>query len=258
MHVRSAVLLAVQHRRPGVLVRLHARPGDLLELLQRPLDLLPRRRVLLRPGDHPGFVRVLELQRIGHRRHLVRVAPQHLDLLALRAQVVALPQQVLGRFRGAAGAVAEELNQHRRSCAARQARVGWPPDGPAPAPYRRCPCRCSPSARSGSRWRRFSPPPTSARCSSAASAVHTRVLRMARRSSSDVVSPAICALLRHFSASSSVVLTWSTARRLGGSWAGMGGGARGRPLRGSALPQQRLGDRRGRGAPSPASMYHID
>ena len=61
MHVRSPVLLAVQHRRPGVLVRLHARPGDLLELLQRPLDLLPRRGVLRPPGDHPGFVRVLEL-----------------------------------------------------------------------------------------------------------------------------------------------------------------------------------------------------
>ena len=119
VHVRSTVLLAVQHRRPGVLVRLHARPGRLLELLQRPLDLLPRRGVLRRPGDHPGFVRVLELQRVGHRRHLVRVAPQNLDLLALRAQVVALPQQVLGRFRGAAGAVAEELNQHRRSRAAR-------------------------------------------------------------------------------------------------------------------------------------------
>ena len=47
-----AVVLAVQHRRPGVAVRIQPGPGRLLELVQRPPDLAGARRVLRCPGDH--------------------------------------------------------------------------------------------------------------------------------------------------------------------------------------------------------------
>ncbi|MDE2849991.1 MAG: hypothetical protein OXP74_05150, partial [Acidobacteriota bacterium] len=46
VHVRTAVVVAVKHRRPGVAVRLETGPGHVLELVERLLDL-PVRRVIL-------------------------------------------------------------------------------------------------------------------------------------------------------------------------------------------------------------------
>ena len=80
MHMNAAALLAVPHRRPGVAIRCQPGPGGVLELVNHPVDLRVARLVLRGPGDHGRRVPVLELQRVGHRRHLVRIAAQHRHL----------------------------------------------------------------------------------------------------------------------------------------------------------------------------------
>ena len=113
VHMHASVLLAVQHRRPRVLVLVQPRPGGLLELVQRPLDLLAAGVVFGRPRDHARLVLVLEVERVRDRRHLVRVSPQHLDRLPGRPEVIALAEQVLRGLGCAARAVVQELNHHR-------------------------------------------------------------------------------------------------------------------------------------------------
>ena len=113
MHVHAAVRLAVPHRRPGVAIRRQPGPGGLLELVNRPVDRLVARSVLRGPGDHARRVLVVELQRVGHRRHLVRIAAQHRHLVPLLALAVRLAQQVVGRGLGRPRPARDELNQHR-------------------------------------------------------------------------------------------------------------------------------------------------
>ena len=60
------------------------------------------------PGDHAGGVPVLEVERVGHRGHHVRVPPQHLDALAQLAGRVPLPEETVGRLARRAGPAGQE------------------------------------------------------------------------------------------------------------------------------------------------------
>ena len=111
--VSASALLAVQHGGPSVAVGLQTRPSRLLELVEDRLDLLVGGVVLRCPGDHAGGVPVLEVERVGHRSHHVRVPAQHLDALARLPDGVPLPEEVAGRLAGRAGPVRQELNVHR-------------------------------------------------------------------------------------------------------------------------------------------------
>ena len=72
---------AVLDRCPGVAIRFEARPGGFLELVHHMADLRIARVVLRCPGDDARRVLVLELKRVSHGGHLVRMAPQHFDFL---------------------------------------------------------------------------------------------------------------------------------------------------------------------------------
>ena len=113
MDVSATAALAVQHRRPGVAVELQARPGRLLEGVQNRADLFVGRFILRRPRDHAGGVLVLEGKHIGHGGHLMRISPQHFDVLARLPGRVPLPEQVVGRVPRRAGPAGEKLNVHR-------------------------------------------------------------------------------------------------------------------------------------------------
>ena len=97
MHVDAAPRIAVLHRRPSVAVRLQSGPRRLLELFQHLVDLPVARLVLRRPGEQPGGVLVLELQRVGHVCNLMRVPSQYLHLLALLPLGIQISRQVVGR-----------------------------------------------------------------------------------------------------------------------------------------------------------------
>lgn len=112
VHVRAAVLVAVEHRRPGVAVRFEAGPGNPLELIERVLDLVVVRAVLGRPSDHGAAVAVLEVEGVGDVGDQARVAAQLRDLRPLLAGVVAVGEKVVGRRRRAALAVLREGDQH--------------------------------------------------------------------------------------------------------------------------------------------------
>ena len=114
MDMGAAALLAVQHGRPCVSVGFQPRPGRLLEGVQYRLDLLVGGLVVRRPGDHAGRVPVLEVERVGHRGHHLRVPPQHLDALARLPGRVLLPEEVLGRSPRRPSPVRQKLNVHRR------------------------------------------------------------------------------------------------------------------------------------------------
>ena len=58
---------------------------------------------------------MLELQRVGHRSHLVGISPQHLDAFARLTGRVPLAEEVAGRRRCRAGSTGEELNVHPES-----------------------------------------------------------------------------------------------------------------------------------------------
>ena len=103
MHVNAAIRLAVPHRRPSVPIRLQPGPGGLLELVEHPVDVRVARRVLWSPGDHARRVPVLELQRVSHHGHLVRVAAQHRHVVPDLALAVRLAREVGGRRLGRAG-----------------------------------------------------------------------------------------------------------------------------------------------------------
>ena len=90
MHVDTAARFTVLDRCPGVAVRFEARPGGFLELVHHSADLRSARVVLRRPGDDPRRVLVLELKRIGHRGHLVRMAPQYFDFFRVLLRVPVL------------------------------------------------------------------------------------------------------------------------------------------------------------------------
>ena len=83
MHVDTPARFAVLDRCPGVAVRFQPRPGGFLELVHHTANLRIARVVLRCPGDDPRRVLVLELKRVGHGGHLVRMAPQHFDFFRI-------------------------------------------------------------------------------------------------------------------------------------------------------------------------------
>ena len=92
MYVHAPARFAVLDRCPGVAVRFEARPGGFLELVHHSADLRIARLVLRCPGDNARRVLVLELKRVSHVGHLVRIAPQHFDFfrVLLRVQILIL------------------------------------------------------------------------------------------------------------------------------------------------------------------------
>ena len=82
VHMHAAAALAVQDRRPRVAVRLQSGPRRLLELVEDGSDLLVGRLVVRRPRDHDRRVLALELERVGHGGHHVRIPAEDLDALA--------------------------------------------------------------------------------------------------------------------------------------------------------------------------------
>ncbi len=114
--VSAASTLAVQHGRPGVAVGFEPGPGRVLEGVQDRADLFVGRLVLRRPRDHAGGVPVLELQRVGHGGHFVRIPAQDLDAFARLPGRVPLPEEVVGRVPRRSGPAGQELNEHRRPC----------------------------------------------------------------------------------------------------------------------------------------------
>ena len=110
----ASALLTVQHGSPCVAVGLQTRPGRLLELVEDGFDLLVGGAVVRCPCDHAGGVPVLEVERVGHRGHHLRVPPQHLHAFARLPGRVLLPKEVLGRSPRRSGPVREKLNVHRR------------------------------------------------------------------------------------------------------------------------------------------------
>ena len=113
MHVHTPARFAVLDRCPAVAVRFEARPGGFLELVHHAADLRIARLVLRCPGNDARCVLVLELKRIGHVGHLVRMAPQHFDFfrILLRVPVLIL---VLLLF-GGEFLLAGEVVRRRRS-----------------------------------------------------------------------------------------------------------------------------------------------
>ncbi len=105
VRVDAAAALAVQDRRPRVPVRLQPRPRRLLELVEDDFDLLGGRPVVGRPCDHGRRVLALEVERVGHGGHHVRVPAKDFDALALLPLGVPLADEILDRRPGGALAV---------------------------------------------------------------------------------------------------------------------------------------------------------
>ena len=128
MHVDPAARFSVLDGRPGVAVRLQPCPGGFLELVHHPFYLRVARGILRRPGDHARGVLVLELQRVGHGGHLVRIAAQNFHffrvlflvlvlvlVLLLVPRGESLASEIVRRLRRRPGAVSEKLDHHRGS-----------------------------------------------------------------------------------------------------------------------------------------------
>ena len=227
------------HRRPRVAIRRQPGPGGLLELVEHPVDVLVAWPVLRGPGDHARRVLVLELQRVGHCGHGVRIAAQDRHVLPDLALAVQLAREVVGRGLGRARAVREELNQHRPrpARAAALGRARWRPGGREPRrPRGRRPHGCAPSARSDSGSSRCAQSAGCARATSRAGAVQICVRAIAWRSSSDSDTPAAAALACHAASSASLTRACAMAGRGGagrrrgmGSWMGVRRGSAAAP-----------------------------
>ena len=131
VHVDPAALLAVQDRRPRIAVRVEPRRRRLLELVEDGFGLRVGRPVLRGPCDRGRPVLVLELQRGGAGRHLLRIAAKHLDARARLPGRISLAEQIVGRCAGRAGAAGDELDVHRPLLVseAGQPRDRWQPGG---------------------------------------------------------------------------------------------------------------------------------
>ena len=201
---------------------------------------------------------MLELQRVGDRRHHVRVSAEDLDAGALTPRRVPLGDEVVGRGAGRAGAAWQALNVHRR----RLRRCGRPCAAPARTPRgwrsprrRRPPRRWrSPIGRAGFRLL-----PMRASCrvrsrsASAAAAVQVRVRAMACRSRSDSGTPAAAALARQSAISAGDTRAWTlTVRRSAiGAPPERRGGSGFRSPASPAGPRDAGGSKGRRSAPSP-------
>ena len=172
MHVDTPARFAVLDRCPGVAVWFQPRPGGFLELVHHAADLRIARLVLRCPGDDARRVLVLELKRVSHVGHLVRIAPQHFDFfrVLLRGPVlilvlilfggeVLLAGEVVRRCRCRPGSASEKLDHHRGSPRRPKCRAPaqWRPDARPPPPPQRSPCGYWPSGRSGSGSTRSAP-----------------------------------------------------------------------------------------------------
>ena len=111
--VSASATLAVEHGRPRIAVGFDPGPGRVLESVQNRADLFAGRLVLRRPCNHAGGVPVLELQRVSHVGHFVRIPAQDLDSFARLPRRVPLPEKVVGRIPGRSGPVREKLKVHR-------------------------------------------------------------------------------------------------------------------------------------------------
>ena len=83
---------AVLHGCPGVAGWLEPRPCRPLEDVEDRVDLRVSRPVVRRPGDHGRRVFVLERQRVGDGRHVVRILTEDIDALARGTAVAARTQ----------------------------------------------------------------------------------------------------------------------------------------------------------------------
>ena len=220
MHVDTPARFAVLDRCPGVAVRFEARPGGFLELVHHSADLRIARFVLRCPGDDARRVLVLELKRVGHVGHLVRIATQHFDFFRVLLRVpvlilvlilfggeVLLAGEVVRRCRCRPGSASEKLDHHRGSPSTVKV-------SSARSMATRCATTSSASAFSlwvfaqRAIWFRFDPIRASSRVRSrstlAAAAVQVRVRAIARRNNSDSGTPAAAALARHSASSASL------------------------------------------------------
>ena len=150
VRVDAAVKLAVKDRRPRIVVRLQPGPTPSLELVHDCLNLFVGGLVLRCPRDHPGGVPVLEVERIGHCDHRVRVPANDFDALARLPGRVPLAEEVGDRSLGGALAVGGTQGAS-------------PPSPPGCGPPRATHAR---TIRNGRSLRR--PRPLSGRCSSIA------------------------------------------------------------------------------------------
>ena len=114
MDVSASAALAVQHGRPGVAVGFEPGPGRVLEGVQDRLDLGVGRLVLRCPRDHAGRVPVLEVERVGHVGHFVRISPEDFDALARLPGRVPLPEKVVGRVPRARNLTSIRVRAFRR------------------------------------------------------------------------------------------------------------------------------------------------
>ena len=126
MHMNTPARFAVLDRCPGVAVRFEARPGGFLELGHHSANLRIARVVLRCPRDDARRVLVLELKRIGHVGHLVRITSQHFDFFRVLFLVWVLilvvfvcgellAGEVVRRRRRRPGSASEKLDHHRGS-----------------------------------------------------------------------------------------------------------------------------------------------
>ena len=230
MHVDTPARFAVLDRCPGVAVRFQPRPGGFLELVQHAANLRIARFVLRCPRDDARRVLVLELKRIGHVGHLVRIAPQHFDFFRVLLRVpvlilvlilfggeVLLAGEVVRCRRCRPGSASEKLDHHRGSPSTVKV-------SSARSMATRCAATSSASAFSlwilaqRAIWFRFAPIRASSRVrfrsSSACATVQVRTRPTDRRTRSDSDNPTERALPCHSARSASLALIFTqTARR---------------------------------------------
>lgn len=95
----------VQDGGKGVLIRIEASKSGLFVIVQDLLQLRLRRPLFRPPGYHAAGVAVLEVERVGHRRNLIRIAIEHPHLVTHLAVRIRLPGQILGGTFPAPGSV---------------------------------------------------------------------------------------------------------------------------------------------------------
>ena len=225
MHVDTPARFAVLDRCPGVAVRFEARPGGFLELVHHSADLRIARLVLRCPRDDARRVLVLELKRIGHVGHLVRIAPQHFDFFRVLLRVpvlilfggeVLLAGEVVRCRRCRPGSASEKLDHHRGSPLTVKV-------SSARSMATRCAATSSASAFSlwilaqRAIWFRFEPIRASSRVrsrsSSACATVQVRTRPTARRTRSESDNPTARALACHSDRSASLARIFTQTLR---------------------------------------------
>jgi len=204
VHALRGVLVAMKDRGPGVAVVLDPCPGDFLEAVEDLFHLVAGGVVLGRPGQHRRGVAMLVAAAVGDLDDLMRITAQDLDLVALLAGVIAVGEKVVRRGLGAAGAVAEEADDHRAPAFGRNAAT-WRSTSRSCARTWRASAALRWVLAHFASWFRLTPTRATSRASSRAaaesSAVQVRVLAIARRRRSETGTPARAAFARHSASS---------------------------------------------------------